>query len=520
MVGTPLVSYDPSATQRLSARKPTKNANEASVGFAHEDESDEVEDEDEEDEGDEESNILEEQLAAALLDERRKIANEYQQLKAQQRALALKAENDRRQAQNPPPPPPPQSAPSSGPKYSMRTYDKAATKITYGTRNDYDHEGVRNMPKGMNTNVLSGGSPWERRQSFASNADQIRSSAYPQHAGGNPKVAMNDPKWPPRRMSYMGGESLDEIREIRAKQQLENFLANHLTEVPQGPTIQDRRASLNPEIYNRLAGLNQDEKLILESQLQNAMEYQRQMDALRNRFAHVESTPLTAKSLRHHIGLPYEAEPRSTSRSNASNDGTARISAGHRIKAVPERGTFSTSGDEIKMRIDMRKGFEAEIEGRRISVNPTGEDSIAELVMGSKRENTSYYGTSKGSVTTESRLGRSTSVREKAARQVERERERDRGRERERERRHDRSRQHEDEIHEDDEQSSSSDSNYPTTRTKRAGTYTSGRRAAEEQQSETERPKKGHRRTKTSDSRYAAGPSSPTRGRGKKPFLG
>src|SRR5262249_29361815 len=63
MIGTPLVSYDPAATHRLSARKPIRNANEASVSFVQADESDGAEDEE-----DEESDSIDEQLA----DEHRK----------------------------------------------------------------------------------------------------------------------------------------------------------------------------------------------------------------------------------------------------------------------------------------------------------------------------------------------------------------------------------------------------------------------------------------------------------------
>ena len=518
MVGTPMVSYDPAATHRLSARRPTQKPHEINVGVFGEDESDEAEYEDD----DEKSTPLAEQLAA-ISDERRKMANEYHLMKAQLRALALKEENDKRQAQPSQPSLPTQAAASSGPKYSMRTYDKAATNITYGTHNDYDPDGIRNMPRGMNTtNLLSGGSAWERRPSIPANLDHLR---YQQPAGNNPRVTINDQNWaPPRRMSYVDRENLEELRANH--RQIENIFANRFAEVPQGPTIQDRRASMNfhkridPELYNRLAELSQDDKPILESKLRDAMEYQRQIDALR-RFGHVESTPLAAKGLRHHLDLPSEAELRSKPRSNASNDGSAR----HRIRPVPDRGAVSNSGDEFKMLFDLTSGFEAEFEGRRLAVNPTGEGSLAEVVFGGRRGNTSYYVTSNGSVTNEPPLGRS--AREKAARPVERERERDRGRDRgrdrdrdrQRERRRQRSHQHE---HEDDEQSSTSTSDFPParpTRTKRADTYTSGRRAAEEQ-SETERPQKGHRRTKTSDARYAAGPSTPTTGRGKRTPLG
>jgi hypothetical protein len=402
----------------------------------------------------------------------------------------------------------------------MRTYDKAATKITYGTRNDYDHDGIRNTPVGMNTNIPSGGPFWERRPSFASSADHTRASAYPQPTGSTPRMTTIDPKLASRRMSYMGGESLEELRAKR--RELENIIAHRLGEVPQSPTMQDKRASMNfhtaidPEFHERLEALK----------YQKAMEYQQQMDRLRHRAGHVESTPLTAKGIHHHTGLQPGAEFRSTSRGNASNDGSARISAGHRINAIPER--VSTSGDELRMRFDMMGGLEAEVGGHRLVINPTGEGSQAEVVFSGKRGTTSYYGTSRGSVTSESRLGRSTSVREKAARLAERERERDRGRgrgrerERERERRHERSHHREDVALDDDEQSSASADDYPTnrrTRTKRAETYTAERRAAEEQ-SETERPKKGHRRMKTSDARYAAGPSSPTSGRGKRNFVG
>ena len=513
VIGGPLVSYDSRAGQRLSARRPTQTTNNPGVDSLQEDESDETEESGEYD-------SPEDQIAAVSAELRRRREIEQKEFEARLRALALEKENDRRRMP-PPPPPPPSSSP--GQKYSMRMYDPAATKITYGTRNDYDPDGFRNATRRMDNNVLSGGLSQERRLSLASNGDHARASAYSQTASNGARVTIDDPKLAPRRMSNVGSESLSSIK---AKcREIEEILAHSIAEVPPTSNIQDNRASIHfhnvfdPELYDRQSRLNQDDKPTLyESRQQQALEYQRQMDRLQNQTRPVESAPLTTKTLRHHTGLPSEAEFLSTSRSNDSNDGSGRISVGHRIQAGPsERSAAGISGDEFKMRIDLTSGFEAEFEGRRLSVNPTGEGSIAELVIGSRRESTSYHGTSKGSVTTESRVGRSASIRDRPARPAEREREREREQERERLQRV------EDGARGDDERSTTSASAHPSkrgTRPKRAETYTSGRRGAEEQ-SESDRAKMGHRRMKTAvDTRYAPVPPSPTSGRSKKSFFG
>jgi len=154
---------------------------------------------------------------------------------------------------------------------------------------------------------------------------------------------------------------------------------------------------------------------------------------------------------------------------------------------------------------------------------------MAELVIGSKRDGTSNYGTSKGS-TTESRLGRSNSTRTKEP-----------GRRPEREPPTPTRARREDTRSaaaaaaaaaddDDDAQSTttSDEARRRATRAKRAETLAAAaasavRRAAEDalpSDSDPSKPVRTHRRSKTHDVRYDPGPASPGGARSKRAVYG
>lgn len=510
MAGAPVVSYDPGASQRLSARRPTKTTYPA-VGVGQ----DEDEDEDETEES-EAYDSPEEYLRAI-----RRRENEFQAQQARQRAL--KQEQDARRM-----PPPPQPASASGQQqYSMRTYDKTATRITYGDRVD-DYDDIRNTARGLDTDFLSGGSSRARRPSLASSGDLSKGTSNSQPVPGSQRVTIQDPRTS-RRQSYVGSEGWDELW-------AKHYDSLRLDSALQTQTLRHKRGSpdfskdVNPGVVAGFASLDRDNQPTRYDKLSEAaMAYQRNTDRLRV----PEPASLTSKNMRRHVGLPSDDDDaaRSPARSNASNDGSARISARRQIKAVPSERMSMAEG-EVRMRVDLSNELELEFEGRRLAIAPTGEGSIAELVIGNKRESTSYYGTSKGSLSTESRLGRSKSMRAKQPATL-REREpptptRSRREEREPPTPTRARREVERERDDDERSTTTAVSNVPgrptATRTKRAETYAaSSRRAAEETPSESgyePAPTKLHRRTKTQEARYEAGPSSPVSSRNKRSLFG
>lgn len=507
MVGAPVVSYDAGAGQRLSARRPT-NPTYPAVGF----EQDEDEDETEESEA---YDSPEDFWSTA-----RQRENAFQAEQARQRAL--KQAQDARSMPPPQPrplpqqlPPPPQPAPASGQKYSMRLYDKAATRITYGDHDD-DYDGVRSTARGLDTDFMYGGSSRARRSSLASSGDRSKGTSSSQPIASAQRVTIQDPRTS-RRQSYVGSEAFDELW-------AKHINSMRIDPALQAQTLRHKRGSsdfnkvLDPDILAAFVAQERDDRQTRYEKMQEAaMAYQRKTDRLRV----PETASLTSKNIRRHSGVPSERdEERSPARSNASNDGSTRWSGHRQIKAVPSERMSMAEG-EVRMRIDLSNDVELEFAGRRLAIAPTGEGSIANLIIGSKREETSYHGTSKGSVSTESRLGQSNSVRAKqpatprepptptrSRREVERE------------------------MDDDDEEQEYSTTTTgtdpprrpPATRMKRAETYAAApRRAAEEIPSESgyepSKPTRLHRRTKTQDARYDPGPSSPVSSRNKRPFF-
>lgn len=492
IVGPPVVSYDLGAAQRLSARRPTKTTYPV-VGYEQ--------DEDEEATGESEEYDSPEDYWNAAFRQRQ---NEFQALEARKRAEALQREEAARRM-----PPPSQPASASGQqKYSMRSYDKAATRITYGDCSDYYDDGVRDTARGFDPNFLSIGSSRPRRSSLASSGDRSKYTSSSQPIAGTQRVTIEDPQRP-RRQSYVGNEDLEEL------------IAKHFDSSWNIPTLRHKRGSsdfaktVDPDLSDALRAYERDDRPTrYDQQGEAALAYQRKTDRLRT----PEPASLTAKNVRRHAGFPSEDdEPLSPARTNVSNDGSARYYGRRQIKALPSERPSAQEG-EVRMRVDLSNDFELEFEGRRVAIAPTGEGSVAELVISSKRDSTSYYGTSKGSLSTESRLGRRDSARGKqpaTPRTVEREPPTPT-----------RFRREQPERDDDERSTTTTTTNVSRrgTRTKRAETYaaSSSRRAAEEEPSEYETSKAArpqHRRTKTQDARYDAGPSSPVSSKSKKsPF--
>jgi hypothetical protein len=484
MFGAPLVSYDPTAGQRLSARRPTKPTY-PSIGYgAYEDEaiggSDEY---------DSPEDAWRQRQNEAALDARRRA----QVLQREQDALRM--------------PPPLQPASASGqPKYSMRTYDKTATRITYGDRDQDFNDAVRNTARPLDDDILDAGPSRARRPSQASSGDRSWGPAASQPVAGSQRVTIQDPRTS-RRQSYVGTEGLDEL------------LTKHYRSSLAAPTLRHKRGSpdftrdVNADPYDAL--LEPDTRPTrYDKQAQAALAYQRKTDRLMT----PEPASLTDKNVRRHAGLPAGNERReSPARSNVSDDGSARISSRRQIRGVPS-DRMSVQEGEVRMRVDLRNEVELEFEGRRLAIAPTGEGSIAELVIGSKREGTTYYTTSKDSVSTESRLGRRDSMRGKqpaTPRKVEREPPTPT-----------RSRREQPERDDDERSTTTSATNVSRrpTRAKRAETYaaSSSRRAAEDSPNDDDLSgaTRLRRRTTTEDQRYEPAPPSPASSKNKRSFLG
>jgi len=494
--GTPCVSYDPGANQRLSARHPTKNMYPA-VGYEQDDYDDEDGDRDADEDEDEAVAVESEEYESPedrYRDSIRKQLNEYHAIEAQKRAEALQREEDAKRM------PPPQQPASAGPQptFSMRSYDASATNVTYGDRNTGydDFQNTAGSP-----DLLSGRPSRGRRTSLASSGDRSKGTSASQPIPGNQKVTIQDPRARPQ--SFYGGEDFDEIiaKQLQALQLgSDGVLQTH-------PLRRHAANYLNPDLL--AFGSERDDRPTRYDKLsEQALAYQRFTDRLRTQ----ESA---ARHMRRNAGLLSEDEdPWSQVPSNVSNDGSARTNPRRPSKTVPS-DRMSVQDGEVRMRFDLSNEFQVEFEGHRLAIAPTGEGSIAELVIGgSKREGTSTYGTSKGS-TTESRLGKGSAARTKEP-----------GRKAERDHpAHTRSRQ-DPELGDDERNTTTAAEDAPkhATRTKRAETFgASVRRRVEEPASESDPPNPSrpqHRRTKTHDARYDAAPPSPAGGRGRRSFVG
>jgi len=503
--GTPFVSYDPGANQRLSARHPTKNMYPA-VGYEQDDYEDEYEDEDKDADADEDADEggTAESAEYGSPEERykdmmRKQLNEYHALEAQKRAEALQREEDAKRM------PPPQQPASAGPQptYSMRSYDASATNVTYGDRNN-GYDDFQNTAGSFDLH-LSGRPSRARRTSLASSGDRSKGTSASQPIPGSQKVTIQDPRARPQ--SFYGGEDLDELiaKQLQALQLgRDGVLQTHpLRRNPGGSNFK----YIHPDLL-RYGSERDDRPTHYEKLSEEALAYQRLTDRLRP----LESV---ARHMRRNAGLPSEDEdPWSPAPSNVSNDGSARINPRRQSKVIPS-DRMSAQDGEVRMRFDLSNEFQVEFEGHRLAIAPTGEGSIAELVIGGpKREGTSTYGTSKGS-TTESRHGKGSSTRTK---EPTRKAERDQPPPA-------RFRQ-DPELGDDERNTTTAAEDLPKRgpRTKRAETYgTTMRRAVEEPTSDSDpakptRPQ--HRRTKTHDVRYDAGPPSPAGTRGRRSFVG
>ena len=296
------------------------------------------------------------------------------------RKSMVKIDDDRRRM-----PPPP--LPATGQQYSMRTPTKP-TRITYGggpSPRDEDAEDTEELRETIRS--LGGTtSSTSRRPSLASSGDRTKASSYSHPSSSGARITIERPNRN-RRVSYMGGESRAQLEQehndvqelIAARAARKNRVSSDMSELIE-------QAVKNSLQHLSLDGSGSSPE---DAKLQAAMAYQRKSgsDTAKDSTA-PRTTPLTSSALRRKEGLSSETGSSRSKRS--SNDGVTRISAGHRITGpTSERGENGGGGDEVKMRIDLKHGFEAEFEGRRLYLNPTG-DGNAELVIGSRKE-TAYH---------------------------------------------------------------------------------------------------------------------------------
>ena len=455
--GTPgLVQYNPNAGMTLSARRPLKPTAQQSEG---EDQSMRrrkdtrtvaVEDDDTEEESEveteyEEEDDMEEQAAAADLRARMvqpqpqgDVSAEMLQKMAIAKAIQRKTRSDeqRRQRQQMPPPVAPASthmtAQQNGPRLSMRKMNGPAPQITYGGRRPSGNEATGDDHRATLRALAQGsmGTSATRRPSLASSGG-TKATSY-SHPTGNARVTVEDNR--KRRLSYMGSEDRARLEAMHAGFQPQDQhprtrrsqpdFTKIITDVVQGEL---EKLNLSPT-----ATRSTRFQVPMDAKLREALNYQNRTDEI----APLPNIPLTEAALRRKTGIPSRSGSLRSKRS--SEDGDTRISAGHRLTAGSDAGNVTVNGDEMKVRIDTSNGFEMEFEGRLVRLQPVGDGSVADLIIGGRRE--SSYLSTRGSTATKSvaggtKLGRAPSTRERDRDRNERDRnERDRQREYERER--------------------------------------------------------------------------------------
>jgi hypothetical protein len=490
---TELVQYNPNAGNTLSARRPTKPTfQEPTNELEYDDEEDEEEDdeegsegyseeeEDDFDEGEDEDEALNPiaALRKRLATGDRNMASNRNLDDTQMKAEAARRQMEqRRQQQREQMPPPNAAARPSGPKLSMRKANAPAPQITYGGNHPSEsnvEEELRDSMRALHMETPAGSS-MNQRPSFVPNGG-IKATSYSHPiATENARITVESINRN-RRNSYMGSESRAGLEAMHARfPSSEEPLFRNPQQYPRATAPpHDFSKIIEKAVRDKLnelqlpSGQGAHSKMDLNAQMMAALAYQSRADQTaprtRDELGDLPNAPLTASALRRKTG---QASHTGSSRSKRSSDDGSRISTGHRITTGSESGAFTVNGDEMKVRIDTTNGFEMEFEGRRVMLQPVGDGSTADLIIGGKRE-TAYF-SSKGSTATRSQVGsrltrapsqRDRDVREREPRERDtrdrdiREREqRDRDREqRERRERRERNRPRYDDDDDDDEE--------------------------------------------------------------------
>jgi hypothetical protein len=436
---TELVQYNPNAGNTLSARRPTKPTFQEPTIESEDDEEDELEDDDEDDEDNEEfsegdEDEFEEDYAEEDDDLNNPIAALKRRLETGNRNMAsnrnmddtqMKVEAARRQAeqrrqQERRQMPPPNVAASvaaaaaaarpSGPKLSMRKTNAPAPQITYGGRHPSENNAEEELRASIRALTLgaAAGSSTTRRPSLASSGGtKATSYSHP----GNARITVEGVNRN-RRNSYIGSEDRARLEAMHARfQNPEDPHFRNPQQLPRAPgPPPDFSKIIEKAVRDKLNELQlpstqgAHSKMDLNAQMMAALAYQSRADQAaprtRDELGELPHVPLTASALRRKTGLPSHT---GSSRSKRSSDDGSRISANHRITTGSESGAFTVNGDEMKVRIDTSNGFEMEFEGRRVMLQPVGDGSTADLIIGGKRE-TAYF-SSKGSSATRSQIG-------------------------------------------------------------------------------------------------------------------
>jgi hypothetical protein len=451
-VPTELVQYNPNAGKTLSARRPTKPTFQEPTVESEDEESEEEEDSDDfsgEDEDEEEYEEESNPIAA----HRKRLQTGTRNLDDTQmkRDAARRQADQQRQQQRQQMPPPnvaasvAAAAAAGGPKLSMRKANAPAPQITYGDRRPSQHnvdDDLRAAFRALNMGAAAGTSTIRRPSLTSSGGTKATSYSHPT---GNTRVTVEGVNRN-RRNSDMGSEDRARLEAMHARfQQSEDPRFRNPQQLPRASNPMDFNNIIEKAVRDKLnelhlpASQGAHSKLDLDAQMMAALAYQSRADKTaprtRDELGELPQVALTAAALRRKAGLPSHT---GSSRSKRSSDEGSRISAGHRITTGSDAGAVTVTGDEMKVRIDTTNGFEMEFEGRRVTLQPIGDGTTAELIIGGKRE-TAYF-SSKGSTATRSqagsRLTRAPSQRDRDSREPrERDvRERDK-RDREREQR-------------------------------------------------------------------------------------
>jgi hypothetical protein len=408
---TELVQYNPNAGKTLSARRPTKPTFQEPVESEEDEEEDsdyysgEEEDEDEEEDFEEDERDL--NPLAALRNRLQTEARNQDDTQMKMDAARMHAEQRRQQQrqQMPPPNVAASAAAASGPKLSMRKANAPAPQITYGDRRPSQsqaEEDLRATFRALSMGAAAG-NPTARRPSLGPSGGPKASSYSHPPSADNARMAAEAANYQ-RRSTYVGSEA-------RARfEQSEDSRFRNPQQHPRPETPLDVGKIIEKVVRDKLnelhlpAGQGAHSKLELDARMMAALAYQSRADQAaprtRDELGELPQVPLTASALRRRSGQPSHT---GSSRSKRSSDEGSRISAGHRLTTGSDSGAVTVNGDEMKVRIDTTSIFEMEFEGRKVMLQPTGDGTTAELIIGGKREAT--YFSSKGSTATRSQAG-------------------------------------------------------------------------------------------------------------------
>jgi hypothetical protein len=438
-----LVQYNPNAGGTLSARRPMKPIfQEPSVESEEDEEEDFDEDEEDSDEFSEEEDEIEDEEEEGEEDEdldpiavlQRKLdavsgtinntnmgSRNMDDTQMRAEAARRQAEQRRQQQRQMPPPNVPASvaaaaaaaANASGPPLSMRKTMGPAPHISYPNRRPSEHnvdEDLRASIRALTMEQTSGNSS-TRRPSLASSGATKNSTYSHPTSTGNARITIEAANRN-RRNSYIGSEDRAKLEAMHARfqSQPEDPRLRHVQQPQRGAPPPDFTRIIEKVVRDKLNELHlppqqgAHSKMDINSQMMAALAYQSRSDQAaprtRDELGDLPQIPLTASALRHKSGQPSHT---GSSRSKRSSDDGSRISASRRLTTGSESGAMTVNGDEMKVRVDTLNGFEMDIEGRRIMLQPTGDGTAVDLIIGGKRE--SSYFSVKGSTATRSQVG-------------------------------------------------------------------------------------------------------------------